>query len=347
MDQLSYGFKQKIIQIHPTLTCNLFCDHCYSSSGPNAANIKLNPSILIDVIDDAHEMGYEVVSFSGGEPLMYEGLDKILRHAKSCGMTTTVTSNGTLCTETLRKLHGNLDLLAISLDGPPQIHNELRKSPTAFDRMTAGLENVKKSGLKFGFIHTLTKKSWDQLLWITEFCVQNRASLLQIHPLELVGRAKETVAGSIAPQDDILARVYLLTLALATKYGGSITIQFDVFHREYILRNPELVYASTNQGTSSLEKIMPANLLRIIVVEADGSVVPISSGFSNQYEICNLKTQRLSESWQQYVSKGPYLAFINLSKSVLEEIAMPALLPFFNWNELITIHSHRLIDSSI
>jgi Fe-coproporphyrin III synthase len=344
MNELSYGLHQKIIQIHPTLACNLFCDHCYSNSGPNAIKLKLNPSVLIQVIDDAHEMGYEVASFSGGEPLMYEGLDRVIRHAKSCGMTTTVTSNGTLSNlETLRKLRGYLDLMAISLDGPPQIHNELRKSAIAFEYMTAGLENVRNVGLKFGFIHTLTKRSWDQLLWIAEFCAQNRASLLQIHPLELIGRARDTGASSIAPDDDILARVYLLTLALATKYSTSMTIQFDVFHRQYILQYPELVYASTNQDISSVDEIKPADLLRIIVVEADGSVVPISSGFSKQYKICNIKTQRLSESWSQYMKQGGYLAFIKLCKKVLKEIALPALLPFFNWYELITTRSYSPI----
>jgi hypothetical protein len=59
MNQLLYGMKRKIIQIHPTLACNLFCDHCYSNSGPYATNFKLSPSILVDVIDDALEMGYE------------------------------------------------------------------------------------------------------------------------------------------------------------------------------------------------------------------------------------------------------------------------------------------------
>ena len=289
-------------------------------------------------------MGYEVVSFSGGEPFMYDGLDGVIIHAKSCGMTTTVTSNGTLLNlERLRKLEGYLDLMAISLDGPPQIHNELRKSPDAFERMIAGLENVKTLGMKFGFIHTLTKKSWDQLLWIAEFCAEHRASLLQIHPLELIGRAIGADTGSIAPDDEILARVYLLTLALATKYRNWMAIQFDVFNKEDILEYPELVYASANRNFCSFDSSKPADLLRILVVEADGSVVPISYGFSKQYELCNVRTQRLYEAWPNYLEQGGYLAFRKLCKNVLKEIAMPTLLPFFNWYELIISRSYTRI----
>jgi hypothetical protein len=72
MGELSCGLRQKIIQIHPLLRCNLFCSHRYSSSGPDAVKQKLDLGTLIQIIDDAHKMGYEVASFSGGEPFMYE-----------------------------------------------------------------------------------------------------------------------------------------------------------------------------------------------------------------------------------------------------------------------------------
>ena len=119
----SCGLKQRIIQIHPTLRCNLLCTHCYSNSGP-AAKISLEPSMVCKTLSDAAEMGYCVASFSGGEPLLYEGLFQVLAHAKACGMHTTITTNGTLLSEEwLSRLQGFVDLLAISLDGPPDLHN--------------------------------------------------------------------------------------------------------------------------------------------------------------------------------------------------------------------------------
>src|SRR5450759_5399538 len=212
--QASLGLGQRALQIHPTLTCNLRCKHCYSSSAPSLRGM-LGVDLLCTAVSDAADMGYETVAVSGGEPLLYQELDVLLTHAKRCGMRTTVTTNGTLLnTKRLDKLQSCLDILAISLDGPPDMHNEIRQSPLAFDRLLRGVEHVRSLGLSFGFIHTLTKQSWTHLLWLADFAAQQEASLLQIHPLELSGRAG-TLMCKDAPDDDLLTRVYLLILALA------------------------------------------------------------------------------------------------------------------------------------
>lgn len=277
------------IQIHPTLNCNLYCSHCYSNSGPSS-KIKLDVKIALQAITDAAKMGYKIISISGGEPLMYDGLDIILEHAKSCDMTTTITSNGTLLNnKKITKLEKYLDLMALSLDGPSQIHNEMRHSPDAFNLLLSGLENLKNSNLDFGFIHTLTQKSWQHLLWIAEFAVQNNASLLQIHPLELSGRANGNLNSSW-PDDDILTRGYLLATVLADKYADSTKIQFDVFDRDQVMKNPELVYASDLK--TDLESATPSDLLSDLVVEADGTVVPISYGFSKKIQSVQYKQSK-------------------------------------------------------
>jgi MoaA/NifB/PqqE/SkfB family radical SAM enzyme len=282
-------------------------------------------------------MGYEVVSFSGGEPLLYHGLEEVLVHAKACGMRTTVTTNGTLLSmDRLGKLATCLDVLAISLDGPPIIHNEIRQSPHAFDHLLSGLENVRQIGLKFGFIHTLTRQSWEHLLWTAEFAAQQGASLLQLHPLEQTGRGGVLMPGD-SPDDDILARVYLLTLALIQKYSSSMVIQLDVFNRDGLIEHPEWVYASNLD--SQADALKPADLLGLLVVEANGSVVPISYGFSKTYEVCSLQSETLAQAWALYRRRG-YVAFRELCRDVFKEIATSSDLPIFNWYELIVARSH-------
>jgi Fe-coproporphyrin III synthase len=335
-DEPCSGLQQRIIQIHPALGCNLLCGHCYSSSGPSVKD-RLELKTVCEAVSDASEMGYEVVSVSGGEPLMYEGLEQVLAHAKSLGMRTTMTTNGTLSSaKRLSRLQGCLDLMAISLDGPPELHNHVRASSSAFDRLLAGLENVRSAGFKFGFIHTLTRQSWEHLLWTAEFAAQQGASLLQLHPLELNGRAGSLMRAD-SPDDDVLARVYLLTLALARKYSGLMAIQLDVFNRNELIANAELVYASDLGAQPACRR--PANQLGIIVLDADGSVVPLCYGFSKEYEICNVRIRRLSEAWDSYVGKG-YLAFRELCREVFQEVCAPAILPFFNWHEMIAARSH-------
>src|SRR5262245_60652412 len=173
-----------IIQNHPSLKCNLACGHCYSSSSP-MAHTELDPGTICNVLSDAAAMGYKVVSVSGGEPLIYRGLETVLDHAKAVGLQTTVTTNGFFIGQgQLSRLRGLVDVLAISLDGPPELHNELRGSPQAFERLRGNVENLRNAGIPFGFIHTLTSRNWEHLLWTAEFAAENEAGLLQIHPLE-------------------------------------------------------------------------------------------------------------------------------------------------------------------
>jgi sulfatase maturation enzyme AslB (radical SAM superfamily) len=282
-------------------------------------------------------MGYQVVSFSGGEPFLYSGLRQVLQHAKSLGLRTTVTTNGYfLQPQRLELLRDFLDVLAVSLDGPPELHNRLRGSPRAFDRLCAGLESLRIAGLSFGVIHTLTHQTWEHLSWIAEFAAASGARLLQLHPLEMAGRAEGRL-GALCAEEDGLAKAYLLASVLAAKYSESMTVQVDLLHRDQVLRAPEIVYADELAG--DWDAIAPADLLGLMVMEADGAVVPISYGFSRRYQICSLKEQRLDQSWQSFRREG-YPEFRRLCRELFEELVSPNQRPLFNWHERVVARSH-------
>jgi MoaA/NifB/PqqE/SkfB family radical SAM enzyme len=61
---------------------------------------------------------------------MYRPLADLLAHARARQMRTLVTTNGTLSEKRrLEPLAGNLDLLAVSLDGPPDEHDQCVLAP--------------------------------------------------------------------------------------------------------------------------------------------------------------------------------------------------------------------------
>jgi len=294
--------------------------------------VQLDPEYLCAAISDAAAMGYKVVSVSGGEPFLYKELPTVLRHARSLGLRTTVTTNGYFLQQRrLSELSGCLDVLAISLDGPPEMHNQIRGSSQAFQRMQAGLENVRKAGINFGFIHTATRNNWDQLPWVGEFAFTQGAKLLQIHPLELAGRAN-TEMTEHSMDDSLMAKVYLLAFALTAKYGNSMRIQCDLMHREHAIRNPELIYASTSWSAAAGK--LPSELLGLIVLEPDGAIVPLSYGFSRRYQICNVKKQTLKEGWQDFIL-ARHSQFRRVCREVFDFVSQPDGPELFNWHELI------------
>jgi MoaA/NifB/PqqE/SkfB family radical SAM enzyme len=332
----SPGLGQRIIQVHPTLTCNLRCTHCYSASGPNLRG-ELDLDLLRDALTDAAALGYKAVAVSGGEPLAYRSLVPLLEHARGVGLRTLVTTNGTLLDERRAKqLRDLVDVLAISVDGPPEIHNQVRASSRAFEQTERGINVAAAHGFRFGIIHALSKRTWEHLSWLGDFAVDHGAALLQIHPIERVGRAADGMADD-APDDETLARAWLLVSAIESVHP-ELLVQYDVFDREVVLERPEIVYAAGFVDHDA----DAAALLGLLVVEEDGTVSPVTYGIARAFTVCNLRRRRLVEAWPEFQATR-YRDFRAFCRELWEEVAAtPAALPFFDWHELVTKASQHL-----
>ena len=324
---------QPIIQIHPTRRCNLRCLHCYSFSAPEERD-QLSRQILTDALEDAAALGYKVASFSGGEPVLYKDLGRLLAHAKQLGFRTTVTSNGMLLdAKRMAMLTGCTDVLAISLDGTPESHNRMRASDEAFERMQANLERVRQSDITFGFIFTLTQYNVNEVDWAARFALEQGARLLQIHPLEEVGRASQLLVGS-RPDETESAFAYVVAERLRQTYGDRLFVQLDIFHRDLVKRFPARFYADDTWP----EDAKLADLVTPLVVEADGNVVPLGYGFARRFGLGSIAEIRLKDLAPVWISQR-YPAFRELCRDVYAEACAPTDLPFLNWYEMIGMRS--------
>lgn len=331
-----------ILQIHPSLRCNLACKHCYSSSGPAAA-LEVEPAVVEQAIADAAALGYRVVSFSGGEPLVWRGLERSLARARELGLRTTVTTNGFFTSDgRLARIADAIDVLAISLDGPRELHDEIRGSRRAFERLEAGLDAVRASGIPFGFIHTLTRRSAPHLEWLGEYAVAQGARLLQIHPLERTGRAAEVLSGE-APDDELLARAYVAAFGLALRHQGALKVQLDLLYREDLREAPELVYADLPEaGAPPLDgaDAPAAERLGLLVLEAGGNVVPAAYGVSPRFRITDVRRRPLAEAWPEF-ARERLAGFRAFCRELWEELTAPEGALLVNWHEAVVAASHR------
>lgn len=285
------------LQIHPTRRCNLRCLHCYSQSGPEVTE-QLDLELLLRTIGDAADLGYRVLAVSGGEPLLYEPLPAVLRAAHECGLVTTVTTNGMrLNRRQLERLEPDTDLVAISLDGIPESHAEMRASSRAFDSMAARLPALRASGIPFGFIFTLTYHNVHELDWVARFAVEQGAQLLQIHPLEPVGRAARELDESIP---DLQENVYALVEACRLRglYGDRIQIQVDLATLPGIAEHPEQVFADRAEIDGSA---VFAEFMAPIVLETSGVVAPLQYGFPRAWVFGNVHEAPLPELAREWV----------------------------------------------
>ena len=332
---MSLTGQAKVVQLHPTRRCNLRCRHCYSGSGPEVREALALP-LLIDALADLRDEGYSVVSLSGGEPLLYGELFDLLAGAKRLGLKTTLTSNGMLLTrDKLGRLKDDLDLLAISLDGRPESHNRMRAHARAFDVMHSRLDALRDSGIPFGFIFTLTQHNLDELEWVMRYAKEQGASLLQIHPLESIGRAAAEMDHAVP--DGIEATMTFLEAArLQQQTGDGLRLQIDLSHRQSLRQNPAKFYADDARLEDAWSKDVPlSTLISPLVVESDGTVVPLQYGFSRDYSLGSLHDARLAVLAARWKAQT-LPRFRELCRAVHGEATRDETsLAFFNWYDNI------------
>ncbi|WP_084332274.1 radical SAM protein [Runella limosa] len=321
------------IQLHPTRRCNLACLHCYSYSAPHHRDM-LDVEATKKFLAYAFEEGFNNIAISGGEPFLYSDLEELLRFAKEIGYQTTMASNGMLLkTERAKRILAFVDLIAISIDGPPPLHDHIRAQKGAFEKMMEGVKVLQQHQKPFGFIHTVTPQSWESLLWLGEFAEQNGAKLLQLHPLEMHGRASETLT-SLAMDDTLAHQMYILAHYLRSKYADSMIVQIDLLHREYIRTFPQVVSAFSRQCAANNHL---SDLFDTIIVDETGKITPVAYGFGDQFSIGNIHRfdYQLFERFIQ--EKVPSLK--KVFEKTLDKIINNFETDIVNWNELIVQES--------
>ncbi len=302
------SYATRPLQIHVTRKCNLQCLHCYSSSGPDQTE-ALDSVDLKLAVDDAHELGYSLVSLSGGEPFLYPHMTEVLAHAKVRDMKTAVVTNGMfLDKRRLDALKPVLDLVVISLDGEPARHNRMRANPKAFEVMAAKVPALRATGIAFGFLFTLCRDNAHELEWAADFAAQAGASILQVHPLDLVGRAAEGGAFERLDVDEPAALMAARRAAdIQKRMGERLRIVVD-----FQPRLPE----ELRGGLTKCEPTTFADQVHPLCIETDGAIVPMGHGFSRDYQMGQLGHGRLRDMARDWIAAGQADRYEALTRQV-------------------------------
>jgi MoaA/NifB/PqqE/SkfB family radical SAM enzyme len=105
---------------------------------------ELSMAQLERYIDEVASLAVEWVVLSGGEPLMHSGLSRFCRLLRSRGIRSTILSTGLLLERNAEWLVETVDDMIISLDGPPAIHDRIRRVQGAFGLLERGVHAVRR-----------------------------------------------------------------------------------------------------------------------------------------------------------------------------------------------------------
>jgi sulfatase maturation enzyme AslB (radical SAM superfamily) len=231
---------------------------------------------------------------------------------------------------TADRLARTVALIAVSIDGPPDMHNALRGSPAAFAGAVRGIALLREAGANFAIIHTLTGASLPHLRWLVAFAREQGAGLLQLHPLELAGYAGRHMRAS-AVDGEVATRAWLLATLLADEHEAP-KIHVDVFDRELIAAHPEMVFADDMEDAADAPL---SRLVNPLVLEPNGDVVPLAYGFGRSFRVCNMRHGGLHAAVPAFrAATWPRLRA--LCRRAYRDVLAEDELPYFNWYERIT-----------
>ncbi|WP_082651816.1 radical SAM/SPASM domain-containing protein [Gorillibacterium timonense] len=193
-----------LISWNVTKVCNLYCKHCYRSSGPDApTDRELTTEEGKQLLSEIRKAGFRLVILSGGEPLMREDLFELIAYASSLGLRTALGSNGTLITKdvAVRLKAAGLAGAAISLDShDPSFHNDFRNRYDAWEKAIEGIRRCQEAELDVQINMTLSEDNASHFSAVADLAEE--LNVRALHPFFLVPTGRGT-----AIEDDMLRQL--------------------------------------------------------------------------------------------------------------------------------------------
>jgi MoaA/NifB/PqqE/SkfB family radical SAM enzyme len=269
----------RTVHLHPLDLCNLACSHCYSASSPLKRTIlPLEP--LLTALPRLRAEGYEVISLSGGEPLLYPGLLKLLAAAKDEGFRTAVITNGFRVTARHRAVIEALDGIAISFDGMEALHNRIRGHAQAWDRAIAALRYLAEISKPAAVAFTVSSESLAEVPDFVELCAGLGVRAVQLRPLVMAGRAPEAAADLALGEADV-ARLWLMAQTLELAWDGEIAVHVDLAPAEALAADRSAWDLALGGGAE--QRLSDA--VNPLVITPDGRLRPFTYDFPEEFDL--------------------------------------------------------------
>ena len=158
--------------IYTNYNCNLRCTYCVAESHPGAPKRAIPLPYVIRIIDEAVELGFESIYFTGGEPFILDDIYEMLAYA-SDKVKTTILTNAMLFSDRrlgqLEEINNEQLFLQVSLDGSRPQHHDPYRGAGSWEKTVKGIRKLLASGFQVRLSTTETPANSQFLEEICEF----------------------------------------------------------------------------------------------------------------------------------------------------------------------------------
>ncbi len=144
------------VQHYCSYRCNFRCKYCNLYSQKSK---ELSTKEIKAILEDFAKAGTVSWTFTGGEPLLRKDMKELVEYAKKLNMHVAMTTNGSLVKQNIDWLN-KIDLLNISLDGPKEFHNEMRRGGS-YDITIEAIKLLKQKNINVAITSVINKKSME------------------------------------------------------------------------------------------------------------------------------------------------------------------------------------------
>jgi len=184
-----------------TLACNQRCGHCGSRAG-KARPDELDTAEAQGVVRALAALGCEVITLSGGEPTLRPDWETIASAIREAGMIVNMVTNGYALDrpQAERMKACGLANVAVSIDGPEQIHEHIR-GKGSFGRTTRSLGLLREVGLSTTVMTTVNTLNLHRLDEIHALALSAGADRWRCQLGKPMGNMKANAELALKPRD--------------------------------------------------------------------------------------------------------------------------------------------------
>ena len=317
----NYYFPRMNLMI--TGKCNLNCLHCFNAKDNAPLNTELSYEDVINILDQAREIGIQAFTITGGEPLVHPRFLDIVRAIYERDMFVfELNTNGLLITQKMLDVFKELHcypLIKISFDGVGY-HNWIRQHPQAEDLTIKAIKKCIANGFRVKAQVQVNRKNVDVMMDTAKLLNE-----LGVDEMRIIRTTEAPRWEKNSPQSSLtIEEYYERMLEFAKQYITSdMGMLIDIW--QFVRLNPfahsvELMPVACNKKDFNIRIPMCKGNRGMIAVSSSGEVVPClqMSGYFIEKGISlgNLFKTPLKE----LVKDSPYLnlAMAPLFKQIIE-----------------------------
>ncbi len=170
----------KRIVIELTNRCNLACQHCFS--GRHGGNDDLSLDLLEKVFVEAKKLGFEHLTFTGGDPTVYKYFDELLAKVAEHDYRFSFVTNGYNFATSHKKILpylSNLEQITFSLDGASEATHGALRGKHSYKQVIAAMRLAKDLDIPFSNNMVITRHNQHEIKDLAELAYRLGSSGLR------------------------------------------------------------------------------------------------------------------------------------------------------------------------